>query len=119
MSKNTYRIHTGTVLDELGKSHTAYGIELLSGENTAVLVKDVFFDKSKVHTLVAMCYNGPAKSYHWVEKQREHGINYKRKKERSQLPWHTDIMTHNSKQTSFSRYCRAKRNWARSQLGIT
>ena len=57
MSKHTYRVHTDIVFDELGKSHTAYGIELLLGENNAVLVKDVFFDRDKAYTLVALCNN--------------------------------------------------------------
>lgn len=55
--KNIYKLRTDVIIDEYGKEHTVYGIELYSdGDPTPrYTVRDVFYEREKAEYFIFLC----------------------------------------------------------------
>lgn len=52
---NEYKVCVGTVIDEAGKEHTTYGVELWQLCQAVRVIPDVSLDEASVRELVRLC----------------------------------------------------------------
>ncbi|MBQ9082251.1 MAG: hypothetical protein IJY28_01985 [Clostridia bacterium] len=63
----TYRVRTDIYTDEIGKSHTVYGIELADHDRVVVTVPDLFFKQDQAEAFAELCNRCELDPMHLME----------------------------------------------------